>query len=83
MDEEFKDSGVREINVTQLRYHHSSMTKATYCTLILKFSMFLVEILFKTFKLKKFLDLLFLSFYREVLSQTYRSLLTSLLEKMK
>ena len=41
------------------------MTKSTYSTLILKFFMFLVEILFKTLKLKKILDLLFLSFYRE------------------
>ena len=41
------------------------MTKSTYSTLILKLFMFLVEILFKTLKLKKILDLLFLSFYRE------------------
>ena len=36
--EEFKGSGVSEINVIHLRYHHSSMTKSTYSPLISKFS---------------------------------------------
>ena len=48
-----------------MRYHHSSMTKITCCTLILKVFIFLVEILLKTLCLKKFFDLLFFSFYRE------------------
>ena len=45
VDEEFKGSGVREINIMHLGYHHSSMTKSTYSPLISKFSAFLFEIL--------------------------------------
>ena len=63
-----------------LRYHHSSMTKSTYCTLILTLFIFLCEILFsrsrsistrniktvlKSNRFENVLDLLFSSFYRE------------------
>ena len=63
-----------------LRYHHSSMTKSTYCTLILALFIFLCEILFcrsrsisnrniktvlKSIRFENVFDLLFLSFYRE------------------
>ena len=99
VDEEFKGSGVREINVTHLRYHHSSITKYTNCTLISKFFIILFEILLsgirsistrnitnvsKSIKFENawiYFSRLFIE--REVLSQTYRSHLTSLLEKVK
>ena len=63
-----------------LRYHHSSMTKSTYCNLILTLFIFLCEILFsvsrsistrniktvlKSIRFENVLDLLFSYFYRE------------------
>ena len=99
VDEEFKGSGVSEINVTHLRYHHSSITKYTNCTLISKFFIILFEILLsgirsistrnitnvlKSIKFENariYFSRLFIE--REVLSQTYRSHFTTLLEKVK